>query len=93
MTCLIERTLRRLDGQLPGRISKPGDNRYIDILPQRRSGQSPSAGCPALSCTAGHRKMCSRRFEPRATVISRCRCAAVATTGPVAPCATGSSST
>ena len=29
MTGLIERTLRRLDGQLPGRISKPGDNRYI----------------------------------------------------------------
>jgi FAD binding domain/Berberine and berberine like len=29
MTDLIERTLYRLDGQLPGRISKPGDNRYI----------------------------------------------------------------
>jgi FAD binding domain len=29
MTGLIERMLRRLDGQLPGRISKPGDNRYV----------------------------------------------------------------
>ena len=29
MTGLIERTLRRLDGQLPGRVSRPGDNRYI----------------------------------------------------------------
>jgi FAD/FMN-containing dehydrogenase len=29
MTGLIERTLCRLEGQLPGRISRPGDNRYI----------------------------------------------------------------
>jgi FAD/FMN-containing dehydrogenase len=29
MTDLIERTLHRLDGQLPGRVSRPGDNRYI----------------------------------------------------------------
>jgi FAD/FMN-containing dehydrogenase len=25
----IERTLCRLEGQLPGRVSRPGDNRYI----------------------------------------------------------------
>jgi FAD binding domain/Berberine and berberine like len=29
MTGLIERTLCRLEGQLPGRVSRPGDNRYI----------------------------------------------------------------
>jgi len=29
MTGLIERTLGRLDGQLPGRVSRPGDNRYV----------------------------------------------------------------
>jgi FAD/FMN-containing dehydrogenase len=29
MTDSIERTLHRLDGQLPGRVSRPGDNRYI----------------------------------------------------------------
>ena len=29
MTDLIERTLHRLEGHLPGRISRPGDNRYI----------------------------------------------------------------
>jgi FAD/FMN-containing dehydrogenase len=29
MTGLIERTLRRLDGQLRGRVSRPGDNQYI----------------------------------------------------------------
>jgi FAD/FMN-containing dehydrogenase len=28
MTDLIERTLRRLGGQLPGRVSRPGDDRY-----------------------------------------------------------------
>jgi FAD binding domain/Berberine and berberine like len=28
MTTLIERTLRRLDDQLPGRVSRPGDDRY-----------------------------------------------------------------
>src|SRR6266851_3990270 len=28
MTDLIERTLCRLGGQLPGRVSKPGDDRY-----------------------------------------------------------------
>jgi FAD/FMN-containing dehydrogenase len=29
MTSSIERTLQRLEGQLPGRVSRPGDNRYI----------------------------------------------------------------
>jgi FAD/FMN-containing dehydrogenase len=29
MTGLIERTLCRLEGELPGRVSRPGDNRYI----------------------------------------------------------------
>src|SRR5262249_31707223 len=29
MTGLIERTLGRLEQQLPGRVSRPGDNRYI----------------------------------------------------------------
>ena len=29
MTGSIERTLCRLEGQLPGRVSRPGDNRYI----------------------------------------------------------------
>src|ERR1700738_3923680 len=29
MTDSIERTLHRLDGQLPGSVSRPGDNRYI----------------------------------------------------------------
>jgi FAD/FMN-containing dehydrogenase len=29
MTGLIEGTLCRLEGQLPGRVSRPGDNRYI----------------------------------------------------------------
>jgi FAD/FMN-containing dehydrogenase len=28
MTDLIERTLRRLGGQLPGHVSRPGDLRY-----------------------------------------------------------------
>src|SRR5215469_2465890 len=28
MTDLIERTLRRLGGQLPGHVSRPGDDRY-----------------------------------------------------------------
>ena len=28
MTDLIQRTLRRLGGQLPGRVSRPGDDRY-----------------------------------------------------------------
>src|ERR1700730_13311915 len=28
MTDLIERTFRRLGGQLPGRVSRPGDDRY-----------------------------------------------------------------
>jgi hypothetical protein len=29
MTGLIEGTLCRLEGQLPGRVSRPGDNRYM----------------------------------------------------------------
>jgi hypothetical protein len=29
MTGLIEGTLCRLEGQLSGRVSRPGDNRYI----------------------------------------------------------------
>ncbi len=74
MTGLIERTLRRLDGQLPGRISKPGDNRYI-------------------AATALWAKPIGRM--PRAVV--HCQTPqdvqSATTTGPVAPCATGSSST
>jgi hypothetical protein len=59
MIGLIERTLRRLDGQLPGAFRSQVT---IDISPQQRSGQRPSAACRALSSTAGHRKMCSSQF-------------------------------
>ena len=45
MTGLIERTLGRLEGQLPGRVSRPGDNRYIaaTALWARPIGRMPRA--------------------------------------------------
>jgi hypothetical protein len=61
-------------------------------LPQRRSGQSRSVDCRALSSTAGHPKTSNRRFALRAIAVSHCRCGAAGTTGPAARCAPGSSS-
>jgi hypothetical protein len=54
-----------------------------DMPQQRQSGQIRSAACRALSSTVEHLKTSSRQFEPRTTVIFRCRCVAEATTGPV----------
>ena len=45
MTDLIERTLRRLGGQLPGRISMPGDDRYAaaTVIWAKPVGRMPRA--------------------------------------------------
>jgi hypothetical protein len=89
MTDLIEKALHRLGEQLGGRLSRA----MTATPPQRQSGQSPSAACRALSRTAGPPKTSGRQFEPHAIVTCHCRCAAEATTGPVAPCAPGLLST
>jgi hypothetical protein len=90
MTDLIERTFRRLADHLPGRVSRPGDDRYAAAT---AIWQSQSAACRALSSIAKHPMTSSRQFEPHATVVFRCRSVAAATTGPVAPCARESLST
>src|SRR5258708_39627330 len=45
MTDLIERTLRRLGGQLPGRVSRPGDDRYAaaTLIWPKPVGRTPRA--------------------------------------------------
>jgi FAD/FMN-containing dehydrogenase len=45
MTDLIERTLRRLGGQLPDRVSRPGDDRYAaaTLIWPKPVGRTPRA--------------------------------------------------
>jgi|GraSoi2013_115cm_1033766.scaffolds.fasta_scaffold883171_1 hypothetical protein len=59
----------------------------IERTLHRPEQQRPGRTGRARPSTATRRKTSRRPFEPHARVISRCRCAAEATTGPVAPCA------
>ena len=87
MTGLIEGTLCRLEGQLPGRVSRPGDNRYnaATALWAKPIGRMPRA---VVHCR-------TPQDVQLAILAARdsgfpCRYGAVDTIGPVAPYAMGS---
>jgi hypothetical protein len=83
----IERTLRRLGGQLSGRVSMPA---RTATLPRPQSGRSRWAACRVLSFTAGRPKTPSWPFERHAIPVFPCRRAAAGTIGPAARCAPAS---
>jgi hypothetical protein len=89
MTDLIEKTLHRLGEQLGGRLSLPGDDRYAaaTAIWAKPVGRIPRAVAHCRTPEDVQSAM------PHAIAIFHCRCAAEATTGPVAPYAPDSLST
>jgi len=90
MTDLVQKTLRRLGEQLPGRLSTPGDPCYADAT---AVWAKPVGRMPRAVSIARQPKTWRWRFVPPAIVPFPYRCVAEATTGLAAPCATASSST
>jgi FAD/FMN-containing dehydrogenase len=90
MTYRIERTLRRLGQQLPGRLSLPGNDRYIAAT---AIWAKPAGGMPRA---VAH---CRTPEDVQSTIRAARSCdlplsvRGGVTTGQAAPCATGSSST
>ena len=84
MTDLIESTLRRLGGQLPGRTSRPGEERYVAAT---AIWAKPIGLMPRMVVHCHRSQTFSWQSLQRGPPVLRCRCAAVDTTGPVAPCA------
>ena len=83
MTDLIESTLRLLSGQLGGRISKPGDDRYGDATAIWAKPVGPMPRTVVHCRTLQDIQLLSRPRVPR---DFRCRYAVADTTGPAALC-------
>src|SRR5262249_42971229 len=90
MTDLIETKLHKAGNQLPGRLSMPGDDRYLaaTAIWAKPSGTMPRAVVTVVQC-----KTSNQPFVPRAIASFHYQCVAAATTGLVARCATESLST
>jgi hypothetical protein len=86
MTDLIERALRRLDGQLRGCVSRPGDDRYsaATALWAKPIGRMPRA---VAHCRTPQDVQLAILAARDSGLFFLCRYGAVDTTGPVAPCA------
>ena len=90
MSDQIERALRSLERQLPGRVSRPGNDDYAAAT---AIWAKPVGRMPRASFTARRLKMSNCPLASHAIAVFHCRCGAAGTIGLVARYATALSST